>query len=158
MIRGIHHVSITVQDMDRMLAFYRDVLGFPEIMRSSWADSDDMDRLVDLKGSQANVVLLNAGNMVLELFDYRAPSGIHDPRRPVNNPGYTHICLDVEDIETEYRRLESAGMTFNRSIMDVEELGLRAVYGRDPEGNVIEVQEIFDDANDLALHPQLRTV
>jgi catechol 2,3-dioxygenase-like lactoylglutathione lyase family enzyme len=34
MIVGLHHVSISVSDLDRALDFYRDVLGFEEVQRS----------------------------------------------------------------------------------------------------------------------------
>ena len=33
---GIGHVHLKVADIDRALAFYRDVLGFDQVMRLGW--------------------------------------------------------------------------------------------------------------------------
>ena len=156
MIRGIHHVSITAQNFERMLEFYRDALGFETVFEASWADSEDMDLLVGLKGSVADVVMLNAGNVMLELFRYKSPAGKYEPRRPVSNPGYTHICFDVEDIDTEIEKLTKAGVTLHRTLLDVPDARVRTVYGRDPDGNVVEIQEVFGDDNAIKLRPALR--
>ena len=61
------------------------------------------------------------------------------PKRPVNDHGYTHICLQVSDIASEYERLKGAGMTFNAEPVDLG--GETCAYGRDPFGNVIEILE-----------------
>ena len=46
-------------------------------------------------------------------------------------------------------------MRFHRPPPSVEELGgkspLRATYGRDPDGNVIELQEVLDPALPISL-------
>lgn len=34
MINGVHHVSIATTDLERMLGFYRDLLGFE--VREAW--------------------------------------------------------------------------------------------------------------------------
>ncbi len=36
MIRGLHHASITTGDLDRLVAFYRDLLGFEVVLETSW--------------------------------------------------------------------------------------------------------------------------
>src|SRR2546421_480682 len=60
------------------------------------------------------------------------------PLRPCDH-GYTHLCLDVTNIEQEFDRLTRAGVVFNRRPGDFGDI--KAVYGRDPDGNVIEIQE-----------------
>ena len=37
MIVGIHHIAISVTDLEKGLAFYRDALGFDEVQRSSFS-------------------------------------------------------------------------------------------------------------------------
>ncbi len=143
MIRGIHHVAIHVRDMERMLAFYRDVVGFELVSDSSWADSEEIDSVIGVPGSAARAVMLRAGNAHLELFQYSAPAPRGgEPLRPQDH-GYTHFCLDVTDIEAEHDRLTAAGMTFFRRPANFGEL--RAVYGKDPEGNIVEIQETSPD-------------
>ena len=36
MIRGIHHVAISTPDLDRLIAFYRDVIGMELVKVSGW--------------------------------------------------------------------------------------------------------------------------
>ena len=56
MIRGIHHVGLSTPDLDRLVAFYRDVMGFEVVMTSQWRDRELIDRMVGLSGSAARQV------------------------------------------------------------------------------------------------------
>lgn len=148
MIRGIHHAALCVRDLHRMVAFYRDVVGFTVVAESSWESCDLIDEIVGLKNSAAKSVMLKAGNAYLEMFEYRAPtSKSTDPLRPCDF-GYTHIALDVVDIWSEYERLVRAGMQFCRAPAEIGDI--RAVYGKDPEGNIVEIQEVTDPKHAFA--------
>jgi catechol 2,3-dioxygenase-like lactoylglutathione lyase family enzyme len=143
MIRGLHHTAISTPDIDRLVRFYRDVIGFRVAWETEWNPGDEVaDQILDLKDSSARLVMLEAGNTYLELFQYASPEPEPgDPRRPVCDHGVTHICLDVVGVDEEYERLLAAGMVFHsppHSVYDV-----RTTYGRDPDGNVVEVQEVL---------------
>ncbi|MFD1611504.1 VOC family protein [Sphingomonas tabacisoli] len=142
MIRGIHHVSVHVRDLDRMIAFYRDAFGFEVVGEQfAWNEGEDtLDRLLDVPRSAARGAMLKAGNAYIELFQWSNPPP--NSTRPLDpfDKGYTHFCVDVSDIEQEYERLRSAGMTFG-SPAPVDMGHVKSVYGRDPEGNVIEIQQ-----------------
>ncbi len=149
MIRGIHHVAVSTPDLDRLVAFYTDVVGFEPVMNTEWSERPLVDRMIGLDGSAARQVMLKAGNAYLELFEYSAPTPRpNTPDRPPSDHGYTHICLDVTDIDAEHARLSANGMTFHSTPPTVEEMGgverLRAIYGRDPDGNIVELQEVLD--------------
>ncbi len=149
MIRGIHHVALSTANIDRLAKFYKDAFGFEVVWESSWESGNQMiDDIVGLKQSSAKQVMLKAGNTHIEVFQYLTPKGAPvDPNRPVCDEGYTHFCVDVTDIDYEYNRLKDLGMTFHCPPPSKEELGegpIRATYGRDPDGNVIEIQEILD--------------
>jgi catechol 2,3-dioxygenase-like lactoylglutathione lyase family enzyme len=148
MIRGIHHVAVSTNDLDRLVAFYTELFGFERVMKTEWRDRPIIDRMIGLRGSAARQVMLKAGNAYLELFEYETPGGPPvDPDHLVSDRGYTHFCIDVTDIDAEYERLSAAGMRFHSSPPTTDELGgsrLRAIYGRDPDGNVVELQEILD--------------
>ncbi|MGE0826223.1 MAG: VOC family protein [Candidatus Binatia bacterium] len=143
MIQGIHHTAISTGDIERSLRFYRDLLGFTEVFSSSWeVGSQVTDQIVGLKDSSARVVMLRAGNACVELFQYATPSPkVADPRRPVCDHGITHLCLQVSDIDAEYERLKAAGMTFHCPPQTAGK-DLRVTYGRDPDGNVVELLEV----------------
>jgi glyoxylase I family protein len=141
MIRGIHHVAVHVRDLDRMLKFYKQAFGFEIVGEEfSWSDNTTLDRILDVPGSAAKGAMLRAGTCYLEMFQFNAPSPkSSDPLRPFDK-GYTHFCVDVTDIEKECERLKALGMTFgDRTPVDVGHV--KSLYGRDPEGNVIELQQ-----------------
>ena len=156
MIRGVHHVAISTPDLDRLAAFYTDVVGFEPVMEASWSDRPLVDRMIGLRGSAARQVMLRAGNAYLELFEYSSPAPRPaDPARPPSDHGITHLCLDVVDIDAEYERLSANGMSFHSPPPTPEEMGgsprLRAIYARDPDGNIVELQEIIDGDVPFAL-------
>ena len=146
-INGLHHVAISTPDLDRLTAFYVDVLGFElvEDWLGGWAQGNPViDRIVGLQDSAARQVMLRAGNLYLEVFQYASPPPRPgDPDRPVCDHGYTHFCLDVTDLQAEYNRLTAAGMRFHCPPVFDHEQGIGSTYGRDPDGNVIEIQEVL---------------
>ena len=152
MIRGIHHTAISTGNLERALGFYRDLLGFEVVLEFAWPKgTEPADQITGLDSSAAKVAMLRAGNAFVELFEYEAPGPAPgDPTRPVCDHGITHIALDVTDIDAEYARLSEAGMIFHCPPQDLGP-GARATYGRDPDGNVVELQQILDDQSPLAL-------
>lgn len=146
MIRGVHHTSLSTNNFDRMVHFYRDLLGCSPVMELGWgAGNESADAVVGLKDTAVNCVLLRAGNMFIEIFEYLNPRGAPgNPARPACDSGLTHICFDVVDVDAEYERLRAAGIAFHTPPVDVHGI-LRTTYGRDPDGNIFELQEIFGD-------------
>ena len=158
MIRGIHHVAISTPDLERIVGFYTRAFGAEIVYEGGWqAGSDVIDGIVGLRGSEAKQAMLKLGNAYLEFFQYVTPPGApKNPRYGVNDHGYTHFCLDVQDIDAEYERLLAAGMTFNCPPPACPGGAIRATCGRDPDGNVIELQQISDPEHNFALE-QTRT-
>lgn len=155
MIRGIHHVAISTANLDRLAAFYVDVLGFRQVMSTKWSSRPVIDRIIGVDDSAARQIMLQAGNAYLELFEYSSPAGraSHPSPSPADH-GYTHFCIDVVDIDAEYRRLSAAGMHFHGPPPATDELGgsaIRAIYGRDPDGNIVELQEVLDPGVSFSL-------
>ena len=144
MIRGIHHTAISTGDLDRIVGFYRDVIGFEVVSETAWRDSPAIDGVIGVPGSAAKQVMMRAGNAYLEFFEYSAPQPRYTERLAPYDRGYTHICLDVLDIGSEFDRLSAAGVVFVQPRYgDFGEI--KAVYGRDPDGNIIEIMETSSD-------------
>lgn len=151
MIHGVHHTAISTGNLERAVDFYTGLLGFQMISRFDWQQGNDSaDAVTGLKNSAAQAAMLKLGNAFLELFEYQAPA----PRtvgadRPVCDHGITHIALQVDDLEAEYRRLSAAGMRFHCAPIS----GFPAVYGRDPDGNVVELMQVAEDSPMRLDHP-----
>lgn len=152
MIRAVHHTAISTGDLERSVAFYRDLLGFREVSSFGWErGAEAADRITGLRDSAARVALLRLDNAFIELFQFEAPAPkAGDPKRPVCDHGITHLCVEVTDIDDEYRRLRAAGMTFHTEPIDAG-VGARATYGRDPDGNVVELLEVTDKTGGFSL-------
>ncbi len=89
--------------------------------------------------------------MLIEIFQFKAGGAkAQDPDRPVIDHGFTHLCFAVKDLDREYDRLKAAGMQFHCPPTPVAE-GVRTVYGRDPFGNVIELEEA--EGRDVPMQP-----
>ena len=154
MIRGIHHTSISTQNFDRLVHFYRDIIGLEYVASYDWdsesPDKAKLDRTVGLKGSTTRTALLRAGNTHVEIFQYLSPKGKEgNPERPACDAGLTHVSFDVVDIFSEYERLRKAGVKFHTEPQTVGTF--RATYGRDPDGNIFELQEVMDPSHPVAL-------
>lgn len=151
-INGVHHVAISTPDIERLKGFYVDQLGFEPVAELEWPKGTKMsDTILRLEDSSAKLAMLRIGNAYVELFQYASPTPAPgNPDRPVCDHGITHICLDVTGVDVEYERLKAAGMEFHSEPQWVTD-DCKTVYGRDPDGNVIELQEVMTKESILAL-------
>jgi catechol 2,3-dioxygenase-like lactoylglutathione lyase family enzyme len=152
MIVGVHHVAISVPDLERGLAFYRDQLGFEVVQRSEFDGTfEGASRAIGLANVNANMAMLKAPNCFVELWEYHHPVPQDRTARPCDY-GYPHMALQVHGIAEECQRLKDGGMTFVGELVDFGTAS--AIYGQDPFGNVIELYEIRDpDIAQLAASP-----
>ncbi len=141
MIKGFHHAAISTPDLDRCIRFYTVTIGGEVAWEFGWeANTPEADAFTGLKGSACRAAMLKIGASFLEVFEFSAPAQPGDAGlRPVHKHGISHVCLEVSDIQGEYERLRAAGMPFNTAPMSQE--GSTLVYGRDPDGNVVELIE-----------------
>lgn len=150
MIRGIHHASIATCNLDRLLDFYVGLIGLQQVFGGAWQDDTAMDKIVGLENTKGRMVMLNAGNAFLELFEYHLPTpGAGDIARRACDPAITHICFDVTDVESEYERLSNAGVPFQSPPQRTP--SVLTCYARDPDGNLVEFQELLSSKSRLQL-------
>ncbi len=141
MIIGFHHAAISTPNLEQFLAFYCGTLGCELAWTFGWdAPSPEADAVTGLSNSSAKAAMLKLGDSFVEVFEFTSPATEkRQIERPVNGHGITHICLQVEDIHSEYDRLRAAGMRFHCP-PQAQDTGF-VTYGRDPDGNVIELLE-----------------
>lgn len=83
----------------------------------------------------------DASGLFLEIFQYKS---FQDRSLPaVNQPGYGHISFVVEDIGATFEKIVEAGGALLGEIADfgTDEAPFHFVYLRDPEGNIIELEQ-----------------
>jgi catechol 2,3-dioxygenase-like lactoylglutathione lyase family enzyme len=149
-ILGFHHVAFSTPDLDRLTTFYCDLFGFERVFEFAWEPGiDAFDAMMAVKGTGARVAMLRTGNSFLEFFEFSAPTPTpQDQNRPVIDHGITHICIAVDDAVAECKRLEALGLRLHCPPIK-SELPVTGTYGRDPDGNVIEILEVSDPANPM---------
>jgi catechol 2,3-dioxygenase-like lactoylglutathione lyase family enzyme len=150
MIEAIDHVNLVVRNLERMTAFYRDVLGL-RVTKEVSISGAWIDEVVGLNCVAADVVYLDLPTGPrIELIDYRAPEAVEPgvDNQP-NVFGLRHMAFRVSDIDSLTEKLRAAGVEFQSEVKSVPDSQVqysggvckRLVYFRDPEGNLLELCE-----------------
>jgi catechol 2,3-dioxygenase-like lactoylglutathione lyase family enzyme len=145
-VAGIFHTGITVSDLDRSIAFYRDCLGLELVTR--WESSQPYLRtVVGFPDAELRIALLRVPAMAagvsghhIELLEYRAPRGQRGDARTCN-PGNAHVAFVVEDLDRVYADLSARGVRFKSAPVAVthgRNAGAKAVYLLDPDDVTLE--------------------
>jgi catechol 2,3-dioxygenase-like lactoylglutathione lyase family enzyme len=135
-VKNIDHWSFTVNDIERSTAFYQR-LGF-EPHKRYISEGAAAAEGTGTPGARIDVGWLRhpAGGPMLELLRYEnRPGGLAAHNSVV---GAAHLCLEVEDVTSAHRGLSGAGVPFV-SPPHSDQYGVRWVYMRDPDGNVVEL-------------------
>jgi catechol 2,3-dioxygenase-like lactoylglutathione lyase family enzyme len=109
-LRGVQHVSSTVRDLNETLTWYRDVLGVEPFMTMQ-ADGPELSAGLRVPGSELDVAFLDIGGTWVELIEYVKPDDTRDDvalRRC--DHGASHVCFEVDDIQTAYEHLKAQGV------------------------------------------------
>ena len=140
MILGIHHTALSTRDADRLVRFYRELFGFEVEFDFPWDESNEAFRQTHAQPETAGrVVMIANGASRLEIFEYRKPAPRADiPGRANADLGIAHFGIEVRGIEQEYARLAAAGMKFQSPLV-TQTPTIKMAYGRDPDGNIIEL-------------------
>jgi catechol 2,3-dioxygenase-like lactoylglutathione lyase family enzyme len=144
MLVGIHHTALSTPDVDRAVAFYRDLFGFEVAFDFAWDEGNRaFQRTHAAPETRGRVVMLERAGARLEVFEYAKPVPRQQPD-PAGNAdhGICHFAFEVKQIEAEVERLRRAGMRFLSD--PVPQAYVKCCYGRDPDGNLIELIEYFD--------------
>jgi catechol 2,3-dioxygenase-like lactoylglutathione lyase family enzyme len=137
--RGLHHVGLTVSDLDRSVAFYSELFGGEK----EWTiEADDPEgALTRVPGAAMTVTSLRLPYGNLELFEFEGPDGRDDQRR-LNDIGVSHICIEVDDVDAVYAEALERGVECWYPPKESTEgplAGLRFFYLVDPDGVPVEV-------------------
>lgn len=137
------HTGFTVSDLDRSVAFFRDVLGF-EVTGEDQADAAFMARLTGIEGATARLAFLKLPGHAIELIEYQGSiERVSSSLRPCD-PGFTHISFTVENIEALVAACLEHGLKEYQPVLRMEQgpaEGTKVVYLRDPDGLTIELIE-----------------
>jgi catechol 2,3-dioxygenase-like lactoylglutathione lyase family enzyme len=135
-----HHAAIAVEDIDRILKFYCDLLGFSVEWIKEDYSGEEFSKVVGLEDAHAKVVMLKGHGSRVELFHYQHPKGVVSNLKRMCDFGITHFTFSVVGIHEIYKTLSAEGVQFNCPPQNLRS-GVWATYMQDPEGNTIELIE-----------------
>ncbi len=116
-VAGLHHVALCVHDLDRARAFYADVLGLVEVHRPP------------LPQPGAWLLVPGRGDQMVHLM----VTGEAPPT------SFQHFALTCPDLEAAAAALAAHGHELSEPQV-VADYG-RQAFVRDPEGNLVELNE-----------------
>ncbi|MCW2530326.1 MAG: putative Glyoxalase [Pseudonocardiales bacterium] len=141
-IQGVHHVGITVRDVQRSLDWYATMFDLTR-QAVNHGEGQDLSRSVQVPGAELSFSMMRVGGTRIEFLQYHEPVGA-DFDRGNNDVGSTHVCLEVSDIDAAYADLRGKGAIFSGPPVQITEGGLagsRWAYLRDPDGIQLEIWE-----------------
>lgn len=145
-MKALHHVGITVKDLDASIRFYHDLLGLEFSNEPSpWFDNPELGPAVGVPGAGLRQVSLLAGDTTLELLEYKSPPSETPGPLKSHNLGASHVAFLVDDIHLKKAELEAEGIEFYSDVNVVDEgvlAGWRWVYFQDPDGYPLELVEV----------------
>jgi len=127
MITGIAHIGIRVNDLDRSRKFY-ETLGFKFVLGPVGPEP------VALLEHPSGVEI----NFILNAKDGEAENVLMDV--PDKHAGYTHVALQIRDIEAAQAMLAEAGIALSGGPNQYPG-GARGMFIRDPDRNVVELYQ-----------------
>ena len=143
MFKRMDHTAISVKDMEKAIAFYRDVIGMEKVFDRTF--DAPLAKLIGVEGTEARVVHMKMGEAMVELFDYKHPKG-REPRpdHQQSDFGLTHIGFMVEDFQATLQHLIDNGVELLGEPVEFRP-GVFVAYFRGVENEVCEIKEILSE-------------
>ena len=160
MLTKVDHIAFVVNNLDREIEFYRDVLGLEFILRRIW-DEEYVRRMVGIPDAVLDIALLKLpgkegsplaadgslmpgkGDSMLELIEYKHPKGTPVDNSP-NTPGNAHIAFLVDDMDEIVARVRAANVEIIGGPLEAAagpNLGRKVAYLRDPDGIIVQLMQ-----------------
>ena len=123
--KGVYHIGIPVNDVERAVKFYTEVLG----MTIAKLNRDDM-------GDHLNRADLRSGDSMVVLF--QRPTAIE--KDALKEDGATHhaFVVSTEDFELAVRKMADLGVKIH-TVPTVDRPTGRGFYFFDPDGNLLQL-------------------
>ena len=134
MIKAIDHIGIMVNDLQKSVEFYIDVLGFSISNKIEMAEAGLSAVFVEKDGSK--IELMKYNNKKIQKRSEVAKLKFGGSSIPISD----HITFSVDDIEATVTEIKEKGVMFHLEPLQLEN-GMKLASFKDPEGVLIELVE-----------------
>jgi lactoylglutathione lyase len=125
---SLHHVGLPVEDLDRAIGWYRDVLGLEHTVTARVPEGVEIAFVVDASGAGVELFALEAP----EAEPWEGPIAALRGRQG-------HVAFTVEDLDAAFARAVDAG---GRAVWEPRpspKPGQRIAFVADQDGNLVEL-------------------
>jgi len=139
---GLHHIGMSVADLDAALAFWEAFVGhgprWTTILNRPY-----LSKVVGYPNVEIRAAFFDVpGGIVIELLDYQVAS--RSPNTDATaNPGNVHVCVKVSDAADSWQRAVAAGArSLSDGPVDIDggpNKGAKAAYLRIHDGITLEL-------------------
>ena len=135
----VNHVGLAVADLDAEAEFWTGALDFERVGALD-AEEGSTGQLLQIERPGLRAVYLRKGEFVLELLNFRGAGLVERPTRVMNEPGLTHLSLNVASLGTALERVKAHG----GEVLEDTRLWDVAVMIRTPAGQLVELLVGFE--------------
>lgn len=148
MVEMIYHVGLTVSDLDRSVAFYRDILGL-RYLGEILMGGKETENMFRKAGCKARVAYLNGSDNLnmppVELIQF-VGTDIAKASSDLFQTSISELCFYSEDADKTYQHLLAHGVECLSApqMFDFSADGFgrsKAFYFKDPDGIILEIME-----------------
>ncbi len=142
-ITAADHTGITVRNVERSLAFWRDVLGF-EVSHRPHQSGELASEITGVPGAEISIAVLKGYGHRIELLEYLAPADRQHLRPRPCDVGSVHVAFVVDDLDAVLSAIAASGWQAAGQPQTLQvgpNAGWRVVYVRDPDGTTIEFMQ-----------------
>jgi catechol 2,3-dioxygenase-like lactoylglutathione lyase family enzyme len=141
-IVGVGNFSHIVQNLDKSLEFYRDVLGLEVAVNQPFAPNAAIAKLGNTLGGQSRYAALKVpgSEIGVELIEYKDIE--RKPQHPhFYDPGAANMALRVRDLDSAFAKLQKFGATVITAAGKPVTINntIHVVFVQDPDGFVVEL-------------------
>jgi catechol 2,3-dioxygenase-like lactoylglutathione lyase family enzyme len=142
-ILAADHTGITVSNLERSLAFWRNVLGF-ELSHRAHHTGELASEVTGVPGAEISIAVLKGYGHKIELLEYRAPKDRKRIDVRACDVGSVHVAFTVENLGSVLNAIAASGWRRAgkpQTLRSGPNAGKRVIYVRDSDGTTIEFMQ-----------------
>ena len=139
-VLSFNHTAFTVSDLDTVIPFFRDLLGF-ELTSRAPRDGRLIGRMTAIDGVEIEIAYVNGPGHRIELIQYKTPADRKMVVPRLCDAGAAHVALNVTGIEALVTASAAYGFAPVGEIIEIDagpNKGSKVVYLRGPDGITVE--------------------
>jgi catechol 2,3-dioxygenase-like lactoylglutathione lyase family enzyme len=141
-VKGIHHMSISVNDLEASIAYYSGQIGLELEKTELISKPQKAEKKANIPHISRATASLKGPNGYLEIIDFMNPEKLSPT--PTQGPGYTHICFQTPSNNSIFKKVSEKNATvMSRNGIPVDRgYGIQYAYLREANNILLEIEQM----------------